>query len=165
MGINVIDANQKAGALEDNARQLVNAKKNLETYREMLSVSWVGTETGFMVKGINQSISELDSAIAELNQLAADIRQTAEAIHQEELRQERIANAQVAYNAKQTEVQNHVRLLDEAKKRLSDPKKYGLSEKKIAELQKGVKTLNKEIHRLQGELSACQVNLENAQRS
>lgn len=40
MGINVIEANQKAVALEDNARQLSNSKMNLEQYKEVLSASW-----------------------------------------------------------------------------------------------------------------------------
>lgn len=91
MGINVIEANQKAVALEDNARQLSNSKMNLEQYKEVLSASWVGQEVGFMIQGIDKAITELESAINELNLLATDIRNTAEAIHQEELKQERIA--------------------------------------------------------------------------
>ena len=165
MGINVIDANQKAGALEDNARQLSNSKMNLEQYKEILSASWVGQEVGFMIQGIDKAITELESAINELNLLATDIRNTAEAIHQEELKQERIANAQAALNQKQTEVNNAIRLPDEANKQLKNPSKYGLSEKKIKEMKSGVNKLNKEISRLQGELSACQTNLINAQRS
>lgn len=165
MGVNVYDAGQRASALENDARQLSNSKKNLEKYRETLAASWIGKEVGFMIQGINKSISELESAIAELNQLAVDIRNTAEAIRQEELKQERIANAQAAYNQKKKEYVNYLNLRDEAKKMLKSPKKYHLSAADVQKLKKDMTTLNNDIEKKSRELSACYTNLINAQRS
>lgn len=165
MGINVYDAGQRASALENNARRLSNSKKNLEMYRETLAANWTGKEVGFMIQGINKSISELESAIAELNQLAVDIRNTAEIIRQEELKQERIANAQAAYNQKKKEYDNYSNLRDEANKKLKNPKKYHLSVADVQKMKKGMITLNKEIEKKARELSACYTNLINAQRS
>lgn len=89
MGIDVARAYGHAALIDENAEKLDSARSLLVDYMQQLSDNWVGQETQYMIRAINQQIAKIDQVKQEIYSIGRDIRYTATEIRNEEIEEQR----------------------------------------------------------------------------
>ena len=129
MAINVSAANTQAAQLNDNIAKLRDAKRQMQAYRSSISNNWQGKEVTYILTAIDRVIGDIDSAIRNLDSLSDDIKSTATQIKREEdaaaaaarakaEKQQRIRQAQTAYDTACVERDNLRAQLEALEKKL-----------------------------------------------
>ena len=110
MAINTAAANNQAARLSACVSQLKRAREQLLTYKSSIAVCWQGKETAYLIRSVEQTITQIDEIIRELGSMGSSVKDTAMAIKREEeaaaaaaaarnaeLRRQRLQAAQTAY--------------------------------------------------------------------
>lgn len=88
MGIDVSAAYARAGELRQQASELRDVKKRIDAYKNMLNLSWQGTEMQYYITAINKVGGKITSTVNAMDSLAGSIVNTANQIRAEELAEE-----------------------------------------------------------------------------
>lgn len=144
MGVDLNQANLQAAYLSNYAEELKNARKKMRSYKEELSVNWVGRETQYVYAGVDKVIFELDVIINELNSLQTDIKNSAVQIRQEEIaREEAERKAREEAERKAREEAARKAAQEQAAKEEAERKAREDAERKAAEGKKADQPSNK----------------------
>jgi uncharacterized protein YukE len=120
VGINTSAARQYADRLRSHETQLTQAKNNLRTYRSTLSSNWHGEESVYIVRAIDQVLTQIGNAQNQLMPLARDIEEIAEQIRREEEAAAALAQKQVRIRQVRAELDVAQKAADELKQKLDE---------------------------------------------
>lgn len=167
MAINVNAANLQAGQLSGYANQLKNTKAQLNSYKSSIAAYWQGQEVTYITRGIEQTISQIDSIIKQLDSLSNDVKNTAAAIKREDdaaaaayAKQQRIQAAQNSYNQAVNELDDLNKQREELKKKLLT----NLTASQRTAYQKQLDELNQKIQAAETKQNDCYNALVAARR-
>lgn len=88
MRIDVSAAYARAGELRQQASELRDVKKRIDAYKNMLNLSWQGTEMQYYITAINKVGGKITSTVNAMDSLAGSIVNIANQIRAEELAEE-----------------------------------------------------------------------------
>lgn len=169
MSINIAAANYQASQLRSYAERLQQAKNQLNSYRSSLAANWQGSEVSYVTQGIDMAVAQIDAVMRDLQNIANDVSNTAADIKREDdaaaaaararaEQQQRIADAQTAYNAACDELDE----LNKARDELSKKAKGSLLERVPYEMK--LEELEKKIQAAEEKCAACKSTLDAARR-
>ena len=162
MAISVSTANYQAGQLASYSDQLRNTRRQLVNYKQTLNSNWLSQEVPYIIRGLEQSIAQIDRLIQELDSIGNDIKRTANEIRQEEeaARQRRIQQAQAQFD-------DACRTLDslaQQRNNLEDVFRSNPHLRFLPQYIQHVQILESQIRSTQEQVAACQRALDAARR-
>lgn len=169
MAINTAAANNQAARLSACVSQLKRAREQLLTYKSSIAVCWQGKETAYLIRSVEQTITQIDEIIRELGSMGSSVKDTAMAIKREEeaaaaaaaarnaeLRRQRLQAAQTAYDQACAERDELLKARDSLRKKIGNNLLMMFS--KADELEK----LEKQIQEAEKKCSSCAAALKAA---
>ena len=172
MAINTAAANNQAARLSSCVSQLKRAREQLLNYKSSIAVCWQGKETAYLIRSVEQTITQIDEIIRELGSMGSSVKDTAMAIKREEeaaaaaaaaaaarnaeLRRQRLQAAQTAYDQACAERDELLKARDSLRKKIGNNLLMMFS--KADELEK----LEKQIQEAEKKCSSCAAALKAA---
>ena len=169
MAINTAAANNQAARLSACVSQLKRAREQLLTYKSSIAVCWQGKETAYLIRSVEQTITQIDEIIRELGSMGSSVKDTAMAIKREEeaaaaaaaarnaeLRRQRLQAAQTAYDQACAERDELLKARYSLRKKIGNNLLMMFS--KADELEK----LEKQIQEAEKKCSSCAAALKAA---